>query len=199
MRPDVATARRSEGRPDRALASSCSNARASRSSKDAVERAHGGRGARRVNVNESYWAARAPELGRQSRSPAPRLMHELKQVLPGELPGLLGGDHQLASTSRWRLPPTSPAGLVKVRGGGIGPGLPGSLGAALAFPDKKVVGHLLGRRRDVLDHRALDGGSPQDPGDVRDAQQRGLSHPEAEHGRVPRGGGEGAEVRRAWT
>ena len=33
-----------------------------------------------------------------------------------------------------------PGQLVKVRGGGIGPGLPGALGAALARPDRKVVG-----------------------------------------------------------
>src|SRR5919197_4178140 len=30
--------------------------------------------------------------------------------------------------------------MVRVRGGGIGPGLPGSLGAQLARPDRKVVG-----------------------------------------------------------
>ena len=36
--------------------------------------------------------------------------------------------------------PKRPGRLVKVRGGGIGPGLAGSLGAALARPDRKVVG-----------------------------------------------------------
>ena len=38
------------------------------------------------------------------------------------------------------IAPDGPGQLVKVRGGGIGPGLPGSLGAALARPDQKVVG-----------------------------------------------------------
>jgi benzoylformate decarboxylase len=38
------------------------------------------------------------------------------------------------------LAPERPERLVKVRGGGIGPGLPGTLGAALARPDRKVVG-----------------------------------------------------------
>jgi len=36
--------------------------------------------------------------------------------------------------------PTEPGQMVRVRGGGIGPGLPGTLGAALARPDRKVVG-----------------------------------------------------------
>jgi len=36
--------------------------------------------------------------------------------------------------------PDEPGRLVRVRGGGIGPGLPGSLGAQLARPDRKVVG-----------------------------------------------------------
>ncbi len=35
---------------------------------------------------------------------------------------------------------TEPGRMVRVRGGGIGPGLPGSLGAQLARPDRKVVG-----------------------------------------------------------
>src|SRR5438093_1560440 len=38
------------------------------------------------------------------------------------------------------LMPDEPGRLVRVRGGGIGPGLPGSLGAQLARPDRKVVG-----------------------------------------------------------
>jgi benzoylformate decarboxylase len=38
------------------------------------------------------------------------------------------------------IAPEVPERLVKVRGGGIGPGLPGALGAALARPDRKVVG-----------------------------------------------------------
>jgi len=40
-----------------------------------------------------------------------------------------------------------PGRLVRVRGGGIGPGLPGSLGAQLARPDRKVVGIVRTARR----------------------------------------------------
>jgi benzoylformate decarboxylase len=38
------------------------------------------------------------------------------------------------------IAPDRPGRLVKVRGGGIGPGLPGALGTALACADRKVVG-----------------------------------------------------------
>jgi benzoylformate decarboxylase len=69
----------------------------------------------------------------------PRLMHELKQTLPDNAlvfsEGVTNGKHVEMAIS-----PERPGQLVKVRGGGIGPGLPGTLGAALARQDRKVVG-----------------------------------------------------------
>jgi benzoylformate decarboxylase len=66
-------------------------------------------------------------------------MHELKQALPENAlvysEGVTNGKHV-----EMAIAPERPGQLVKVRGGGIGPGLPGTLGAALARPDKKVVG-----------------------------------------------------------
>src|SRR5207249_12085285 len=38
------------------------------------------------------------------------------------------------------LQPSLPGQVMNGRGGGIGPGLPGTLGAQLACPDRKVVG-----------------------------------------------------------
>jgi benzoylformate decarboxylase len=38
------------------------------------------------------------------------------------------------------MAPTEPGRMMRARGGGIGPGLPGTLGVALARPDRKVVG-----------------------------------------------------------
>ena len=94
--------------------------------------------ARVAQVNERYWAAArrnwdvAPITG-------PRLMHEIKQVLPENSmvfsEGVTNGKHVEMAVA-----PTAPGQLVKVRGGGIGPGLPGALGAALARPDRKIVG-----------------------------------------------------------
>ena len=70
---------------------------------------------------------------------APRLMHELKAALPAN--ALVFAE---AITNRpaleGALEPEAPGLLANVRGGGIGPGLPGSLGAQLACPERKVVG-----------------------------------------------------------
>jgi thiamine pyrophosphate-dependent acetolactate synthase large subunit-like protein len=38
------------------------------------------------------------------------------------------------------IEPTEPGLMMRGRGGGIGPGLPGTLGAQLARPDRKLVG-----------------------------------------------------------
>jgi benzoylformate decarboxylase len=66
-------------------------------------------------------------------------MHEIKRVLPQQSlvfsEGVTNGKHV-----EMAIAPDKPGQLVKVRGGGIGPGLPGALGAALACPDRKVVG-----------------------------------------------------------
>ncbi|MDQ6674705.1 MAG: thiamine pyrophosphate-dependent enzyme, partial [Chloroflexota bacterium] len=69
----------------------------------------------------------------------PRLMHEIKRALPGN--GLVFAEG-VTNTKHIEMAinPDQPGQLVKVRGGGIGPGLPGALGAALARPDRKVVG-----------------------------------------------------------
>jgi thiamine pyrophosphate-dependent acetolactate synthase large subunit-like protein len=91
-----------------------------------------------ARVRESYWNA-ARRNWDASPIAAPRLMHEIKQTLPENSlvfsEGLTNSKHV-----EMAIAPDEPGRLVKVRGGGIGPGLPGSLGAALAMPDRKVVG-----------------------------------------------------------
>jgi benzoylformate decarboxylase len=66
-------------------------------------------------------------------------MHELKKALPDN--GLVFSE-SVTNTKHieMAIAPERPGQLVKVRGGGIGPGLPGALGAALARPESKVVG-----------------------------------------------------------
>jgi benzoylformate decarboxylase len=87
---------------------------------------------------ESYWSSARQHWSSVPIS-GPRLMHELKQVLPPDAlvfsEGITNGKHV-----EMAIAPERPGQLVKVRGGGIGPGLPGTLGAALACPDQKVVG-----------------------------------------------------------
>jgi thiamine pyrophosphate-dependent acetolactate synthase large subunit-like protein len=89
-------------------------------------------------TRESYWVHARRDWD-ASPIAAPRLMHELKQVLPENYlvfsEGITNSKHV-----EMAIAPDEPGRLVKVRGGGIGPGLPGSLGAALARPDRKVVG-----------------------------------------------------------
>jgi thiamine pyrophosphate-dependent acetolactate synthase large subunit-like protein len=66
-------------------------------------------------------------------------MHEIKQALPEN--GLVFSESVTNGKHiEMAIAPQAPGQLVKVRGGGIGPGLPGALGAALARPDRKVVG-----------------------------------------------------------
>ncbi len=94
--------------------------------------------ARVAQVNERYWAA-ARRSWDSTPISGPRLMHEIKRVLPEDAlvfsEGVTNGKHV-----EMAIAPEVPERLVKVRGGGIGPGLPGALGAALARPDRKVVG-----------------------------------------------------------
>lgn len=70
---------------------------------------------------------------------AERLMHEVRDAVPAN--ALIFAE---AITNRPQLDaaiqPDAPDRLLHVRGGGIGPGLPGSLGAQLARPDRKVLG-----------------------------------------------------------
>jgi benzoylformate decarboxylase len=94
--------------------------------------------ARVAAVKERYWTSALRNWDATPIS-GPRLMHEIKRVLPED--GLVfseavtNGKHV-----EMAIAPEQPGRLVKVRGGGIGPGLPGALGAALACPDRKVVG-----------------------------------------------------------
>jgi benzoylformate decarboxylase len=94
--------------------------------------------ARVAKNNESYWAYTRKSWDATPIS-GPRLMHEIKRVLPDDAlvfaEGVTNGKHV-----EMAIAPDRPERLVKVRGGGIGPGLPGTLGAALARPDRKVVG-----------------------------------------------------------
>ncbi len=91
-----------------------------------------------AQVHERYWASARKNWDAQPIA-GPRLMHELKQALPENAlvfaEGVTNGKHVEMAVA-----PERPGQLVKVRGGGIGPGLPGALGAALARPDQKVVG-----------------------------------------------------------
>ena len=105
--------------------------------KEALERRTAAE-ARVAANNARYW-----ENARKNWDGAPitgpRLMHELKQALPDN--ALVFSESVTNSKHiEMAISPDQPGQLVKVRGGGIGPGLPGALGAALARPDRKVVG-----------------------------------------------------------
>ena len=94
--------------------------------------------ARVAAQHQRYWDSTRKNWNATPIS-GPRLMHEIKRVLPAD--GLVfseavtNGKHL-----EMAIAPEVPERLVKVRGGGIGPGLPGALGAALARPERKVVG-----------------------------------------------------------
>lgn len=94
--------------------------------------------ARVKQSNDRYWASTRKNWDAAPIS-APRLMHEIKRALPENAlvfsESVTNGKHL-----EMAIAPEAPGQLVKVRGGGIGPGLPGALGAALARPDRKVVG-----------------------------------------------------------
>jgi benzoylformate decarboxylase len=94
--------------------------------------------ARVAESRERYWANARKNWDAAPIS-GPRLMHEIKQALPAN--GMVFSEG-VTNTKHieMAIAPDRPGQLVKVRGGGIGPGLPGTLGAALACPDKKVVG-----------------------------------------------------------
>jgi benzoylformate decarboxylase len=135
VRPDIALL----GDPKAGLAelSQLIQERQTGSLKHAAEDRRARASARVAQINERYWAGTRASWDVSPVS-GPRLMHEIKQALPEN--GLVfseavtNGKHV-----EMAMAPEEPARLVKVRGGGIGPGLPGALGAALARPDKKVV------------------------------------------------------------
>jgi benzoylformate decarboxylase len=85
-----------------------------------------------------YWEAAKASWDAKPIS-APRLMHEIRHALPDDYlvfaEAITNQPHLQQA-----LMPTEPGRVVRVRGGGIGPGLPGTLGAKLARPDRKVVG-----------------------------------------------------------
>ena len=94
--------------------------------------------ARVAENNARYWAS-ARKNWDAAPITGPRLMHEIKQALPDN--ALVFSESVTNSKHiEMAISPDQPGQLVKVRGGGIGPGLPGALGAALARPDRKVVG-----------------------------------------------------------
>jgi len=136
VRPDVALL----GDPKAGLAELAGLVRERQSSsvrQEAEERRKAAE-ARVAATRESYW-----KYARENWDGVPikatRLMHEIKQTLPENAlvfsEGVTNSRHV-----EMAIAPDEAGRLVKVRGGGIGPGLPGSLGAALARPDRKVVG-----------------------------------------------------------
>jgi benzoylformate decarboxylase len=68
----------------------------------------------------------------------PRLMSELAAVLPGEC--MIFDEAMTSSAALLRYVDPVPGRYFRARGGGIGPGLPGTLGLKLARPDLPVVG-----------------------------------------------------------
>jgi benzoylformate decarboxylase len=70
---------------------------------------------------------------------APRLMHEIRHALPDDFLVFAEAITNAAHLNQ-AIMPDEAGRMVRVRGGGIGPGLPGTLGAQLARPDRKVVG-----------------------------------------------------------
>ena len=126
--------------PKAALAELCDQVRRKRTPQQtrvATERAE--------KIGERTKAARARYWEQAKKSwdavpiSAPRLMHEIRHVLPDDAlvfaEAITNSSHLTQA-----MMPDEPGRLVRVRGGGIGPGLPGSLGAQLARPDRKVVG-----------------------------------------------------------
>jgi benzoylformate decarboxylase len=100
----------------------------------------------RTAKTASQAAARRDRYWEQARArwdevpiTGPRLMRELRDALPEGAfvfqEAVSNQAHVVAA-----LQPSAPEQLMNGRGGGIGPGLPGSLGAQLARPDRKVVG-----------------------------------------------------------
>lgn len=70
---------------------------------------------------------------------APRLMHEIREALPEDALIVSEAITNQAHLSA-AIPATAPGQMIRVRGGGIGPGLPSTLGAQLASPGRPVVG-----------------------------------------------------------
>ena len=101
--------------------------------------------ARAENVGEGTRAARARYWEDAKKSwdgtpiSAPRLMHEIRHAAPDNFMIFAEAITNSAHLNQ-AIMPQEAGRMVRVRGGGIGPGLPGSLGAQLARPDRKVIG-----------------------------------------------------------
>ncbi len=69
----------------------------------------------------------------------PRLMHEIGEALP---PDALIVSEAITNQAHLSaaIEPTEPGRMIRTRGGGIGPGLPATLGAQVAQPGRKIVG-----------------------------------------------------------
>ncbi len=89
-------------------------------------------------ARDRYWEQAKKSWGAVPIT-GPRLMHELRHALPDDF--LIFSE---AITNQVHLgaavPATEPGRVMRARGGGIGPGLPGAIGAQIARPDRKVVG-----------------------------------------------------------
>ena len=124
----------------------------------------------RANVLNPPWRAAADERD-PARNPGRR----------ARLAGPITNTPHLAAA----LSPTSPGGMMRARGGGIGrPRAAGHARRRAGRAEPEGGGRLLRRRGDAFDHRSLDRGTPPHPRHIRRAQQRRVSDPEAEHGGV---------------
>src|SRR2546425_7652893 len=126
--------------PKAALAELCEQVRRHRTpdqSRVAAERAQ--KIAERTKAARARYWEQAKKSWDATPISAPRLMHEIRHALPDDALVFAEAITNSAHLTQ-ALMPDEPGRLVRVRGGGIGPGLPGSLGAQLARPDRKVVG-----------------------------------------------------------
>ena len=95
-------------------------------------------GRRTQQLADGFWEAARRRWDAEPITPA-RLTSELKAALPpNSLVFTEPGTSQVAVQRAFA--PDGPGQLLRVRGGGIGEGLPGAVGAQLACPDRKVIG-----------------------------------------------------------
>jgi benzoylformate decarboxylase len=126
--------------PKAALAELCEQVRRHRTADQARVAAERGQkiGERTKAARDRYWE-QAKAGWDSTPITAPRLMHEIRHALPDNYlifsEAITNSAHLNAA-----IMPDEPGRMVRVRGGGIGPGLPGTLGAQVARPDRKVVG-----------------------------------------------------------
>ncbi len=122
---------------------------------------------------------RPPAARRTSRraGPARSMRRPFMEELAGRLPAdAIVFDEALTFSPEVTqyLPPRLPGSFFQTRGGSLGVGIPGAIGAQAraSGPDRGRVHR--GRRQHVHDPGAVDGGPPPDRRQVRDPQQRRL-------------------------